>query len=46
MDRTETLITPDGEFMDLLACDSIVKGTAKLKRPKKKMKFEEFIALK
>lgn len=46
MDKGATLDSPFGEFMDLLACDAIFKGQAKEKRPKKKMQFDEFIALK
>ena len=46
MDKRETLLSPYGEFMDLIACDAIYKGQAKQKRPKKKLKFEDFIALK
>lgn len=46
MDRGETLLTPYGEFFDLLACDDISKGRAKPKRKKKKLSFDEFIALK
>lgn len=46
MDRKATLETPYGEFMDLLSCDSISKGQARQKKPKKKMTFEEFVALK
>ena len=45
MDRQATMNTPYGEFMDLLACDAISKGQAKQKKPKKKMTFDEFIAL-
>lgn len=45
MTKHEALGTPYGEFMDLLACDAITKGQAKQKKPKKKMTFEEFVAL-
>jgi hypothetical protein len=46
MARGDVLNTSYGEFMDLLACDAISKGQAKLKRPKKKMTIDELIALK
>ena len=44
MERQEILATPYGEFMDLIACDSISKGKEKQKK-KKKMTFDEFISL-
>lgn len=45
MARSDTLNTVYGEFLDLLACDAIAQGQAKQKKPKKKMSFDEFIAL-
>lgn len=44
MGRQEILETPYGEFMDLIACDSISRGKGKQKK-KKKMTFDEFISL-
>lgn len=43
MSRSETLCTVYGEFMDLLACDSISNGTAKYKRPKRRMGFDDLM---
>ena len=47
MSREATLSTVYGEFHDLLACDYISKGqaTQKKAKKKKKMSFDEFIAL-
>lgn len=41
MSRDETLNTGYGEFMDLMACDAITKGTAKYKRPRERMSLDE-----
>ena len=40
MSRDETMTTRYGEFLDLMACDAIMTGKAKYKRPKKKMNHE------
>lgn len=47
MARSDTLNTVYGEFLDLLACDAISQGqaTQKKAKKKKKMSFDEFIAL-
>jgi len=45
MTQQETLSTTYGVFMDLLACDAVSKGQAKLKRRKKKISFDEFLAM-
>lgn len=45
MDRQATLSTPYGLFMDLLACQSVFKGEAKLKREKKVWTLDEFLKL-
>lgn len=44
MDRQSILLTPYGEFMDMIDCDAISRGKAKQKI-KKKMTFDEFISL-
>jgi len=45
MTQQETLSTTYGVFMDLLACDAVSKGQAKLKKGKKKISFDEFLAM-
>lgn len=45
MDRQATLRTIYGEFMDLLACQSIYDGTAKEKKKKKIWSLDQFLAL-
>lgn len=43
MSRDETMTTRYGEFLDLMACDAIMNGKAKYKRPKKKMNHDEML---
>lgn len=43
LNRKETLATRYGEFMDLMACEAIDKGTAKYRRPKVRMSTEEML---
>ena len=45
MDKQAVMSLTFGEFMDLIACDSISKGNAVQKRKPKKMDFDEFMAL-
>ena len=46
MDKQAIMSLTFGEFMDLLACDSISKGNAKQKKKPKKMDFFDFMELK
>ena len=43
MSREETLNTRYGEFMYLMACESISNGSAKYKRPKVRMTLDELM---
>lgn len=45
MDKQAVMSLTFGEFLDLLACDSISKGNAQQKRKPKPMDFDEFMAL-
>lgn len=45
MSKQAVLSSPYGEFMDILACDAIYNGSAKQKHKKKKMEFDDFMAL-
>lgn len=45
MSRPETMLTRFGELMDQIACLAIYNGTAEPKKKKKKLSYEEAIAL-
>lgn len=45
MDRLATLGTPYGEFLDLLACQSIYEGKAKLKKKREIWSLDKFLQL-
>ena len=46
MTRAEVLYTRYGEMRDLIACYQIEKGEAKPKQKKKKLSYDEIMALK
>ena len=46
LSRTETLQSRYGEFMDLMACESISNGDAKYKRPRVRMTTEQLLRIK
>lgn len=45
MSRQETLDTLYGEFMDFLACDSIITGHAKQKKTKRKISIDDLMLI-
>jgi len=46
MSRDETIITDYSEMMDMLICYAIEQGTARQKKRKKHMTYDEAISLK
>ena len=45
MEKQEILLTPFGEFMDLISCLSIYNGNAKPKKQRRKLSYQEIMAL-
>lgn len=45
MSRQEVLCTPFGEMRDMISCLAIYEGLAKQKKQKKKMSYDEAIAM-
>lgn len=45
MSREEVINTVYGEMLDMISCFAIYKGSARVKKSKKKMSFEEAIML-
>lgn len=45
MDKREIIATPYGEMLDMISCLSIYQGSARIKKKKKKMSFDEVMAL-
>lgn len=45
MDKREILATPYGEMLDMISCLSVYQGSVRVKKKKKKMSFEEVMAL-
>lgn len=45
MSKREILATPYGEMIDMISCLSVYQGVAKVKKKKRKMGFDEVMAL-
>lgn len=45
MGKAEILITPIGEMLDMISCLAIYNGTAKPKKKRKKLSYQEIMAL-
>lgn len=45
MDKREILVTPYGEMIDMISCLSVYQGVAREKKKKRKLSYDEAIAL-